>query len=124
MKHLKAYENLINEPQIGDYVICQDSVLARNFSNNKSTIIFLSNNIGRIITDDSIDYDVSKRYSYVIKYENIPKDIEDYFNLRKKESEKNFEMSGLRAFSLEEIIYHSKNKEDLEIYIDTEKYNL
>lgn len=31
---------------------------------------------------------------------------------------------GVREFSPDEILHHSKNKEDLEIYINANKYNL
>jgi hypothetical protein len=52
-------------------------------------------------------------YPYYIKYENIPYIMsKDYF------------IDNCREFSEKELIYFNKNKELVEVYMNTEKYNL
>jgi len=106
MKYLKKFEN-INEPKIGDYVICV------NYENTDLKILddFLSSNIGKIVRDKT---NVEK-FKYSIKFENIPKNL------------KGFTENGVGdeiIFRSDEIAHFSKNKEDLEHIIDANKYNL
>jgi len=102
MKHLKTYEKL-NEPQIGDYVICEES----SQIGDKRTIQFISNNIGQFIKWNT--YPNSSRYPFIIYYETAS------VNLFSKKT---------REMNLKEIIYFSKNKEDCEDYLAAKKYNL
>jgi len=103
MKHLKYFEN-IEEPQVGDYVICEElSNLTPDICN------FISSNIGIIEYTKNDDGETS----YYIKYENVPEDI-FFLTLRNNK----------RDMSREEIIHFSKNKEDLEYIINANKYNL
>ena|ERR1035437_7669137 len=107
MKHLKKFEN-ISEPQIGDYVLCEDKYVI-----NDEVKKFLKNTIGKII---NINDTTTPPYS--IQYENIPNTISneyfDYLDVN----------TTIRYMHKNEIIHCSKNKEDLEIYIESEKYNL
>jgi len=103
----KIYESINDgEPEIGDYVICDPDF--RNLFN------FINNNIGQIINYPSTTD------KYVIKYENVPESIYSFFDV-------NISLSGhtyKRYFQRDEIIYWSKNKEDLEHLIQSKKYNL
>lgn len=101
MKHIKSFESL-NTPQIGDYVL---------YKKNNSEIIdiydFLNNNIGQYIGD--------KNHLMVIKYDNIPFEIEqNYFNKTKNTINLN----------PRDIIEFSPNKKDLELILKAKKYNL
>ncbi len=115
MKYIKKFEEIDqdknDEPQIGDYVICDDT-----FSDDKQLLDFIKNNMGQIIPidyDDSID---KNHFDYLVKYENIPYAlISRFFRFYNDTS---------RPMKREEIIYYSPNKEDLEIIITQNKYNL
>jgi len=103
MKHLKTYESLSDKPEIGDYVICEDEEII----SNNTFRPFIKNNIGQIIEIDE------KPPEYNIKYENIPTHLlNDYF------------YDDARYFYRKEIKYFSDNKEDLEILMNANKYNL
>ena len=106
MKHLKIYEELNNtKPKIGDYVICKDYLT--------EVYNFVLNNIGQII-------DIVSNYhgdQYVIKFENIPENIKNWFYNYNNDR-------NTRSYDENEILYFSNNKEDLEIILQTKKYNL
>jgi hypothetical protein len=106
MKHLKHFEN-INEPEVGDYVMCE------NYVNSDLKILddFLLVNIGIITNIHNQDKD----YPYLIKFEKFPEELKAY-----TEHNAGSEM----LFKREEIVHFSKNKEDLYMYIQANKYNI
>jgi hypothetical protein len=107
MKHLKTYKQNTDEPQIGDYVIAVTYVA--DLSD------FVNNNIGKIIRQRQRKPGLPPIIEgyYKIQYQNIPPDIKsDFFN------------DNSRLFLKKNIIHFSKNKEDLEIYLDQNKYNI
>lgn len=121
MKYIKTYEQLDEEPQIGDYVIMTSYEWLNEFlHNNIGQIVFIgtqnqNDNINviypsNIITDDSY-------FRKITKYEH---DIYDKFSSIARNNKK----VSLRIFERNEILYFSKNKEDLEAKIAAKKYNL
>ena len=107
MKYIKHYED-INKPQVGDYV----EIYARYFDNRLKD--FFKTEIGQIIKIDNKDY------PYLVEFEKekpiihedavtIIYDDEDEYKMRVEESE---------------IKYFSSSKEELEIIISANKYNL
>ena len=100
MRYIKTYEQELNNPKIGDYVICKEESKARLDK-------FLSFNIGRILLRQD------GKYKYIVTFDNIPEDILDRFSV-----------DGERAYSRAEILHFSPNKEDLELYIRASKYNI
>lgn len=101
MKHLKKFnESIEEEPQIGDYAI------AGTNSSNIPFKTFLNNTIGKIIFIDKV--------SVNIEYENIPDSIKDNFNI----------VQNNRTCDRSLLKYHSKYKEELEIILSQNKYNL
>ena len=102
----KLYES-INEdkPEIGDYVICEDST-----NGDKNLLEFENTHIGRIFADDH----PLEEWNYLVKYENFPFSLRSFFTFSENS----------RAFSLSEIKHWSKNKEDLEHVLNAKKYNL
>jgi len=106
MKHIKTFEKLNQKkPQVGDYVICQDE--------EDDLISFMNNNIGKII-----DISHNDKIPFDIEYENIPSNIQNYFGFNNNIKNNN------RVMSREEILYWSKNKEDLKQIILQRKYNI
>jgi len=116
MKYLNTFnESIKDNPEIGDYVICKDQ------NSDLKLNAFLLENTGLCI--DIIEPNPTKNTlrteSYKILYENIQhKYLSDNFFNQQPNS------SGYRYMKRDEILYFSKNKEDLQIYIDTNKYNL
>jgi hypothetical protein len=115
MKHLKLFEEIYKiGPQIGDYVICDESFLFHNENDYsfKKILDFENSNIGQYIKDIKLD-----TFPYLIQYENVP-------NFEYFEHGSTYGYSNCRKMSLDEIRYWSPNKKDLEHYIITNKYNL
>ena len=112
MKHLKYFDNNNEEPQVGDYVIWEDSTRkVEDFQN------FICNTIGQIVKIYN-DGDYDDDFPYVIKYENIPYEILAAF------SYDDYPEKCTRIMCKEEIIHFSKNKEDLEIILKAKEYNI
>lgn len=107
MRYLKTFENLNIEPEVGDYVICETNEgFAKNVINS-----IISRNIGQIIkiTDDY--------YKYLVYYDcDIPPNLKGFFN--------DNEDGHCRLLGINEIKHISKNKKDLEIILNANKYNL
>lgn len=109
MKHLKRFED-INEDSlmVGGYVVCNEDL---NLHYNDENIVnFISNNVGQLV--DIKDYRKTHPYAYLVKYENIPDNLLEYFN------------KNIRGKTVDNIIYHSKNREDAEVFLNANKYNL
>lgn len=107
MKHLKHYEKYHYEninAQIGDYVIIDP------YTHPKEVENWILNNIGQIIDIENYD-------TYIVKYENIPTGWEDHFSY-------NDEQKNIRKTQKSGIKHISKNKEELELIISQNKYNL
>lgn len=103
----KLFEELNEgEPKLGDYVICCEQESGDDVFDN-----FLLQNIGQIIARNNGNYD------YGIKYNDVPKEVLFYFGSQGKHKL-------VRPMTKDEIIYWSENKEDLEPYIQSKKYNL
>lgn len=98
MKYLKSYEAKKLRPQIGDYVKMRSLGV-----DNTPFKIFLDNNVGQI-------KDINKKNVYVY-YENVPDHLVSFPN-------------NSRVFLLSQLEEFSKTKEDIEIKISANKYNL
>ena len=131
MKYIKLFEEIDNKPEVGDYVICVE--FDSGLSGLEKFNHFLSNNIGKIIfiatgqNHDDIEYYVT--------FDNPPEDILDYAfytkrlryinNIDKDEYEMvNDEYTNITEMDGQNIIHCSKNKEELEIKLAGNKYNL
>jgi len=112
MKHLKKFESIEDNPQIGDYVICEDQ-----YDDEEEIATFISQNIGQCI--DINKGSQTDKISYFIQYKNVPNN-ELFF----EHTVINKNYTNVLEMFLEEIIHFSKNKEDLQIYLDVNKYNL
>jgi len=114
MKYIKEFENLnYKEPNVGDYVICQEK------NENKDFISFIENNIGQIIKIKQ--YYTNEKLYYYIRYTGIPDNIKYHFY---EGIHIDLYENNIRGMFLSEIKYWSKDKEDLETILSTNKYNL
>ena len=131
MKHLKYFESN-REPEVGDYILGVDeSKYGMKTQITYKFISFLNNNIGQIVKIDRSDDNFDD--NYIVRYENEPSiDILD-FAFYKKDSKfikyipyKIFSniYSDLSILDRFEILYFSKNKEDVSIKASVDKYNL
>lgn len=105
----KLYEKVDSgEPKIGDYVLCYEE--RNDYLNGKYLNEFYLKNIGKIVNIDD-----DRSIPYIIEYENIPIKLDVWFHDL---------ILNCRNMSRSEIIHWSENKEDLEIFIQSNKYNL
>jgi hypothetical protein len=105
------------EPEVGDYAICHSHMEFFTEVND-----FTETNIGELIKIDSqvdkykYEYDDNIDVIYMVKYENVPRTL-DFLVF------KEYGGDSLVMYR-EDIKYWSKNKEELEKVIESEKYNL
>jgi hypothetical protein len=115
VKYLKRFEEVnVDDPKVGDYAIFFDEIGYIDsgvYVHFNEYLYFINNNIGEIIKIENKD-----NYKYHVKFENVPIDIIRYFDFAS-------DYYYLR-FHKEEILYWSKDKKDLEPYIQAKKYNL
>jgi hypothetical protein len=103
MRYIKTYESK-NKPDLYDYVICETRI-----AREQDLQEFLRNNIGLIVVASTSDT------RYHVRYYNLPNHLLNYcINTENTDID----------FDFDEIVKWSKNKEDLEIYITADKYNL
>ncbi len=86
-------------PEVGDYIICSSVVPEEN--------VFFSNNIGKIIDVKKYYY-----YPYNLEYDNVPD------NLKKSNGATTF------VCRFNDILYFSKDKEELEYILRANKFNI
>jgi len=97
----------VGEPEIGDYVICADDIIISKFSDRSDINSFIKSNIGKCTAIKN-----DETYPYIINYSDIPWDLRSFFNSNS---------TRVKRF---EIAYWSKNKEKLEMILQTNKFNL
>jgi len=116
MKYLKTFENIKKSLNLGDYVICEEipsnGLEKRNF---KDVIEFERYNIGKYVKS----INGNGKFKYAIYYDNIPQKFKDKFFMREGDIDKY-----CRVMSRKEIIFNSKNKEELEAIINANKFNI
>ena len=107
----RLYEINNNEPELGDYVICNNNDRSDDL---EEINYFIDNNIGQIINNKSIKY---TGYPYIVKYSNIPTEFSIYTCYE-------YDTNDNIQFNRSEILYWSKNKEELESILNTNKFNI
>lgn len=119
MKYLKTYEKLKSSddyhqnmtyddvPKVNDFVICNIKNADHDSEDTVEFKKFVNNNIGHII--------LVNNHRLITHYENIPNEISSYFTYNGGDS---------THLYLHEIKYFSDKKEDLEVIINSKKYNL
>lgn len=104
MKYLKTFEK-INRPEIGEWTIVNLEPEEYTSPDGKMFFDYVTTTPG-LVGDSS---DIKMIY---LEYDNIPIEIKNWF------------FYNSRAFPPYEIGYHSKNKEDVEAYINQQKFNI
>ena len=107
MRYLKTYEGL-SEPEIGEYMICEDVL------SNKHIKEFVKNRIGKYIKYRGVD-DVQN--FYIVAYEDVPDSLREVMVYQDPIDDDMY--YGCGVFFLNEILYHSKSKADCEMFINT-----
>ena len=108
MKYIKEFENSKQNskyPEEGDYIIIKDKIFS-----NQSRQFFLESHIGKVIRQkDGQLWHISGSGSVYLyaKYDEKFKNMQDKFLIGR-----------------DDIEFFSKNKEDVEEYIATKKFNL
>jgi hypothetical protein len=120
MKYIKNFEFLFenykeSKPKIGDYVYLNKDPKKWNYK--PETFDFIKQNIGKI---DHIEQE--KKLLYHIIFSKKPKNKNNYdFDFRYD----NGKLEGYTLYATyEDILDFSNNMEDLQHYVDSNKYNL
>jgi len=100
MRHLKKYESIGDDLQIGDYV------LMKSKTGDEELADLINNTIGQIIDIDNYYHEIKVEYKF-------PKNILSNWNIE-----------NVRIFSISQIIASSTNKKKLKLLAQTNKYNL
>ena len=110
MKYIRTFESINSSLQVGDWVIASLTSQRAPFTtypNDPQLIDFLNSTPGQITTI------VRKNEEYIkVRYDNIPDIINDRFT------------NNLRTCVDEQIVLHAKTKEELELKLASNKYNL
>lgn len=96
------------EPKLHDYVILNINW----YNNNKKLEYYLNNTIGQISKIKKNYADINSN-EYQILYENIPEEFTSVLQHNR-----------LSYVFIKQIKYFSNNKEDLEVILNSKKYNL
>ena len=117
MKYIKLFETVIsrdkgwrtkNQPKVGNYVICDPNIRMLRKSQN-----YIENHIGQIINVGE--------HQYAIQYDDPPIDPLDSDFYDTVIDGKNVKY---QWFQLYQILYYSDDKEELELFLVANKYNL
>ncbi len=123
MKHLKTFENNnLLSPTPGDYVLCT----TRTPKMKTELGEFLKHNIGKVV--DWFDYDHHHTHDgnievyrrFVVEFENLPEE----FRHSNPKILSNLPNKNCMIFPLKTIVELSPNKEELEVSMQTKKYNI
>jgi hypothetical protein len=120
MRYLKQYEQYGEiDIDINDYVLCTDHYEYEDEDINYLDFVkFLSTHVGQYIGQNN----TQTIYTYAVIYKDVPQEISEYFSPDRRLSyPKNYR---LLKTTREDILYHSKNKEDVLLYIKANKYNI
>ncbi len=121
MKYLKYFES-VNEPQVGEYVIANGEKYPQNIQE------FFLTNIGKIRRSDpkSLAPDDPDNEFEVEIYDDSGVFVVDYEN--KIPWDNDYNTSKLHNYTVlfygTEILYHSKSKENCEMFIRSKKFNI
>lgn len=105
MKIERFNERLMNNKQ--DHPMVGEYVLANDVSGSMKAKDFVNNNIGLCTGIHSGD-----QFPFEVEYENLTPYLEKFFNKNKTN------------FSRNEILYWSDNKEELELILQSRKFNI
>lgn len=120
MKYIKKFENDKNEPSQYDWVCVKIDPSDFDWVKNIEKLVqFFSTNIGRV---RKINYINDK---YLVEF--FPKNNEEIRILDRYSKDNGYDSSDPKNsydFFLEEIEFFSSNREDVEAFINSKKYNL
>lgn len=108
IKKFETHENINKDPKIGDYVIIKTT-------HKKEIYNFITSNIGKIVNANLPLDEVT------VKYNNVPPELKQHFILN---TGRYGDQYYVRMFPISYIKYISKNEEELQLKLDTQKYNL
>jgi uncharacterized protein Veg len=120
MKHLKTYEGILS-PKINDYVVCSfdfDTFDMEVLINIKE---YMENNLGKIVEiNHNNDREWAPNYKRIFKvYYDIPEKYNYNINFAKEKEDYN-----TVDVCINEIEFNSPDKNLIESYLKSKKYNL
>lgn len=127
MKYVKTYEETTNEPQVGDYVICGDPGKFMKYKSKRDNFnYFLSRNVGNIVHKTSDLYKVMYDAEPTIEVLEYAFYEKNYHQIKNIPNIKIFhdKWTNITGFNLDEILYFAPTKEEVEIKLNRNKYNI
>lgn len=115
MKYIKTFELLSRLPEVGDFVIVYYYNLGHD-DDLDGLKTFLDNHVGEIVDIGDNKYD---RYMDV-SYKNVPNNIRQYFYYYSDDENTEY----MKIISKDNINKLSEDREELESYLTSKKYNL
>ena len=109
MKYIKKYDDVnYSKPEVGDYILIKSGSKFEDVEN------FIDYNIGKIVK--------LNEFLVHVVYKDVPSIIRSYFLDNIYDFSDEYEY--LYDFYLWKIVAFSKNKEDLELILNSNKYNM
>jgi len=111
--NFKIYENKQTNPRLGDYVICSyddcsyEDMNMHGYSLDEKT--FIRDKIGKVIKIDRYN-----DYPYYVSYDNIPEHL----------SNGDIDGEDFIYISRDAVKYWSKDKKELDMILNTKKFNI
>jgi len=116
---LKSEWKIPDEPMIGDYVLCE--INSNKYSDDNIFDEYINNNIGRVTMQN-------EKNEYVIEYRDIPEKMIGEINQFYNNTNPFIKDLGKHKFKIKDIEMYSKNKKEVEEYLNikksTKKFNL
>ena len=107
MKYIKTFENIENLPEIDDWVIMK-TLSSHNIVKN-----FINNTIGEVVNLDKTNI---QNIDITVMYYDIPEDFKKLMNVDSDVY--------VREFRSNQIVEFAKTKEELELKLQSNKYNI
>jgi len=116
MKHLKAFENMVDSTdiEVGDYLLLK--VKYKNFKEGFET--FMNNNICRLLKEDDGVWE-----DFLIGFEDVPEEFKMYF-YEKDYTRKYKKIYYIKWVNSDRVIEHGKSPEEVTMKKNMNKYNL
>jgi len=122
---ITLFEQYSNNPEVGDYILTNKSLWggSSTYPQFDKYVNFINNTPGKIIRI----FDNYGSTIYFVKYDNMPKDIDDWLDIHGSRDdliEPGFNQRKCERYLRKDILVFAKTIEELIIKKETEKYNL
>ena len=111
----------VDEIEIGDWVVVE---YIAEIDINDELNTYYNSHIGQLIEKTPNTYNYIGDFIYYLRFDIDEEDLHNFNMIKDEVVYENGKYYIITHTAEHEILYFSKNKEDLKIYADTNKYNL